>query len=154
LSLLLAADVKGQITRVDIQALSKSRGRLGSRAFRLSRDATSALMRATQSMRWSGSNTLTCDHDRVPEVIELLRNTPNVRFSHRANQIITRDALLQLSLSTGADSSLRSEVSAVMDQIQLPVRPSADAANVHREGATFVRVPAVPQALREVIRAI
>src|SRR2546426_8897640 len=154
LSLLPAVDVRGETTRIDIQALSTGRGRLGSRAFRLSRDSTSAFMRATQSMRWSGPDTLTCDHDRVPEVIELLRSTPNARFSHRAGQITTRDAQLQFSLSTDPSSSLHIEAMAVMDQIHLPVCATSDAGAMHREGTTFVRVPAVPQTLREAIGAV
>jgi SNF2 domain-containing protein/helicase-like protein len=154
LTVVPAVEVHGQTTRIDIQALSKGRGTLGSRAFRISRDATSALMRAAQSMRWSGSDTLICDDDRVPEIVELLRSTPQGRLSNRAGQVTTRDAQLHLSLSTDPSSSLRSEASAVVDQIRLPVSATAETGAMQRKGATFVRIPPIPQALREALGAL
>jgi SNF2 domain-containing protein len=154
LRLTLAAEVNGQTAGVGLQALSKGRGRFGARAFRLSREEISHLMRATSAMRWSGPDTLTCDHDRVPEVLPLLRLAPNIRFSHRANQVTMRDARLQLALSTDSDCSLHREIWAEADQIRLPVPLTSDATALRREGMTFVRIPAVPQALREALGTI
>jgi hypothetical protein len=97
LTVLPTAEVHGQTIRVGIQALSTGRGKLGPRAFRISDEAISALVQATRAMRLSRPDTLICDDARVPEVIELLRGTPHVRFSRRADQVEARNAQLNVS---------------------------------------------------------
>jgi hypothetical protein len=75
LSVQLGARVRGKTTWVDMRTLTRGRGTLGGRAFRLPPETSSTLMRAAESMRSSDPDTLTCEQDRVPEVVALLRGS-------------------------------------------------------------------------------